>query len=211
MEFEYDFRGTIPYLKVGIEIYYGINIIEKLQHMIRIKTHMSHHDEYDSISISKIVETYEEACTMHLKKVIPTIGFVLNHPRAVVPTKTIDNVGYDLTTISVFKKQSSIRTLYETHVAVNIPLGFYIEIVPRSSMSKTGYMMSNSIGIIDPGFTGTLKIPLIKIDPEAPELELPATIAQLILKPYVVSIAYETTENIKTTRGDGGFGSTNQY
>ena len=39
-----------------------------------------------------------------------------------------------------------------------IPLSYYM--YPRSSMSKTPLRMANSIGIIDSGYRGTLKVPL---------------------------------------------------
>ena len=37
--------------------------------------------------------------------------------------------------------------------------GYFL--APRSSISKTSYMMQNSIGIIDNGYTGELKMPLV--------------------------------------------------
>ena len=39
-----------------------------------------------------------------------------------------------------------------------IPLSYYM--YPRSSMSKTPLRMANSVGIIDSGYRGTLKVPL---------------------------------------------------
>mgnify|MGYP001566265644 CR=1 FL=1 len=69
---------------------------------------------------------------------------------------------------------------------------------------------SNSVGIIDPGYTGTIKVPLIKIDASMPDIELPLRIAQLILKPYIVSYDTQVHTIDPTSRGDGGFGSTNK-
>lgn len=36
-------------------------------------------------------------------------------------------------------------------------------VMPRSSLSKTGLMMANSIGLIDAGYRGELKVPLIYV------------------------------------------------
>ncbi|KAG7394167.1 hypothetical protein PHYBOEH_005561 [Phytophthora boehmeriae] len=126
-----------------------------------------------------------------------------------MPTKHITDVGYDLTAVAVAKQLTELTTLYETHVSVTIPLGYYAEIAPRSSLSKSGYMLANSIGIIDPGYTGTLKIALIKIDPSTSKLKLPARVCQLILKAYVVSEMYDSTNDLKiaTKRGNAGFGA----
>ena len=86
------------------------------------------------------------------------IKFIMSD-RAFFPTKAHpSDIGYDLTAIDIFKKISNRTTLFETGIAVSPPQGYYLEIIPRSSLSKTGYMLANSVGIIDPDYTGTLKI-----------------------------------------------------
>lgn len=130
---------------------------------------------------------------------------------AILPTKAGKNeVGYDLTIISVDKQINNVTTLYETNIVAIPPSGYYFEIVPRSSIIKTGYVMTNSIGIIDPTYRGTLKIALTKINSASSDLELPNKRFQLIPRPFI-SDQFKTTciNNIdKTERGDGGFGST---
>lgn len=135
---------------------------------------------------------------------------VLDDPRAKVPSLAHPtDVGYDLTVIDEFKRVSSKVTLFETGVRVRPPAGFYCEIVPRSSISKTGYMLANSVGTIDPDYTGTLKIALAKVDPDAPDLVPPFTKCQLVLRPIHHAAAVEVVSDLQTTqRGDGGFGST---
>lgn len=137
------------------------------------------------------------------------IKVVLDSEDAVFPKKAHNSdIGYDLTAISVFKKISDKITLFETGIKVSSPDGFYIEIIPRSSLSKTGYMLANSVGIIDPEYTGTLKIALIKVDDTLPDIELPFTRCQLILRKAERSemVCIQTLED--TCRGCGGFGST---
>lgn len=183
-----------PLLVIGNEKFYGINIIEKLHEL--------------SKSSVEARSLFEQAASVFQRTQVPKIGFCIQDSRAVVPSKRITDVGFDLTVVSVFKQVSALTTMYETHISLNIPLGYYVELVPRSSLSKTGYMLANSVGIIDPGFTGTVKVPLIKVDPTTPDLILPARVAQLILKQYVISDSYTTNELIETSRGNGGFGST---
>lgn len=140
-----------------------------------------------------------------------TIKCVISDVRAVTPTKAHpSDIGYDLTVIDVFKKISDRITLFETGIAVTPPSGYYIEIVPRSSLSKTGYMLANSVGTIDPDYTGTLKVALIKVDSDMKDIELPFTRCQMILRKaeYADLECVETLNSTK--RGDGGFGSSDK-
>lgn len=134
---------------------------------------------------------------------------VKNNPDAIIPTKAhTTDVGYDLTAISIYKKISDNTILFDTGIAVTPPTGYYIEIVPRSSINKFGYMLSNSVGIIDPDYTGNLLISLTKVDQKMPNLEPPFKICQLIirkLEPNINFIEYDSLN--QTVRGDGGFGS----
>ena len=132
----------------------------------------------------------------------------LIHDLAIPPHKTrFSDSGFDLTLININKKIGKV-TLYGTGVIVTPPTGFYFDMVPRSSIIKSGYMLANSLGIIDQGYTGEVLVPLVKIDEEAPDLELPAKLVQLIprkwygFNPVNVDEVYETSRNTK------GFGST---
>jgi deoxyuridine 5'-triphosphate nucleotidohydrolase len=130
-------------------------------------------------------------------------------PDAVLPYKSrYSDVGLDLVIIKKAKQYNSLTTLYDTGIALNIPHGYYAEIVPRSSLSKTGYMLANSVGIIDNSYRGNLYIPLIKIVPDAPEIELPFRCCQLIFKKQVFMNVQEVHIIERTGRGEGGFGST---
>lgn len=187
--------GPIPKLVIGDDTYYGINIIEKLHEITK------NNPEDNAL--------FMQAINMHQRTHLPRLGFYLEASSAVLPTKRISDVGYDLTAVDIYKEVSPMTNLYETYVSLQIPLGYYVELVPRSSLSKTGYMLANSVGIIDPSFTGTLKICLVKISTDSPNLVLPARVAQLILKPYVISEGYIAEHpKIETERGNGGFGST---
>jgi dUTP pyrophosphatase len=139
----------------------------------------------------------------------PVVEFTLTDLSAVVPSKgTTFSVGYDLTAISVYKKISQRTTLYNTGVKIVPPQGYYTEIVPRSSLSKTGYMLSNSVGIIDPDFSDNLLIALTKVDDSLPDIQLPFTRCQLILRKCEFFNMKEVS-NITET-GRGSFGSTDK-
>lgn len=134
---------------------------------------------------------------------------ILTDNRAKMPTKAHrTDVGYDLTLIDVWKTDGDV-TFYETGVIVSPPSGFYFELVPRSSLSKTGYMLANSVGIIDPDFRGSIKVPLIKITKEKPDITLPFNCVQLVLRKIDDCVFDQVDILEQTERADGGFGSTN--
>lgn len=133
-------------------------------------------------------------------------------PRAIIPTKGHNSdVGYDLTIIKKIKDLTKNTSLYDTGLKINVDYGYYVEIVPRSSLSKSGYMLANSIGIIEKSYTGNLLVALTKIDKQSQNLVLPFKCCQLIFKQQLhldIEEIYEEEDNmIITTRQDGGFGS----
>ena len=100
--------------------------------------------------------------------------------------------------------------LYETGLIIQPCVGYYAEIVPRSSLSKTGYALANSVGIIDGNYLGTIKIPLRKVSPDAQPITFPFTCCQLIIRrqEHVLLEEVEESDLLSTSRMDGGFGST---
>jgi len=134
-------------------------------------------------------------------------------PNAIIPSKGHESdVGYDLTIIKEFKQLTPSTILYDTGIKLNVDYGYYIEIVPRSSLSKSGYILANSIGIIEKSYSGNLLVALTKIDKEMPDLILPFKCCQLIFKPQISLniIKMEDQSTLEdTTRSSGGFGSTN--
>jgi dUTP pyrophosphatase len=142
----------------------------------------------------------------------PTLKFVKTAEQAVTPGKTnFSDVGFDLSIIGVHTVMSPVTTLYKTGIKLEIPVGYYVEIVPRSSLSKSGYMMANSIGIIDCSYKGELLVALAKINGEAPDIQFPFRCCQLIMRkqifPDMIEILPDELTN--TNRAEGGFGSTN--
>jgi len=125
---------------------------------------------------------------------------------AVMPTKAHpEDTGYDLTLISLVKDNGGI-CMFDTGVSVKPPAGYYIDVVPRSSFSKTGYMFSNSVGVIDSTYRGTIKI-MIKGDETLKNMMLPFTGFQMILRKLELASIRQVESLDETDRGCGGFGS----
>lgn len=139
----------------------------------------------------------------------PTLRFIKTDANSVTPSKGHpSDAGYDLTVLRKHKDLDDQTALYDTGLKVQIDAGYYVEIMPRSSISKSGYMLANSVGIIDNGYTNNLYVALRRVNPNAPEIEFPYRCAQLIIrKQYDVELL-EVSQFKSTDRGDGGFGST---
>ena len=129
-------------------------------------------------------------------------------PDAVAPSKSrASDSGFDLVLLEAVRQLGDV-TLYDTGVRVQPAYGWYFDLVPRSSISKTGYMLANSVGVIDRTYTGPVLVALRKVDPDAPNLDLPARLVQIIPRPVVHVRFVEVDALDETARGAGGFGST---
>jgi dUTP pyrophosphatase len=90
----------------------------------------------------------------------------------------------------------------------NTNVAYYL--YPRSSISKTPLRMANSVGIIDAGYRGTIMAAVDNTSEEDYTVVTGQRLFQLC-SPTLCPITFELTNTLSdTTRGDGGFGSTNQ-
>jgi deoxyuridine 5'-triphosphate nucleotidohydrolase len=130
---------------------------------------------------------------------------------AIMPTKAHwSDVGFDLSIIKKIKDLNSRTILYDTGLKIQLDFGYYAEIVPRSSISKTGYILANNIGIIDNSYRGNLMIALTKIADDAIEIEYPFKCCQLIIRKQVLVGMEEVGKLENTMRQEGGFGSSDK-
>jgi dUTPase len=128
------------------------------------------------------------------------------------------NAGFDL-----FCDGAHVRPFGYAHLveqgcralAVNIRTGLPAAywLAPRSSISKSGWRLANSIGLIDATYRGVLMAALDPLDPAAVFTEDKQRLVQLTqasLEPWfdVIVVAEMPTLMPPTARGEGGFGST---
>lgn len=139
----------------------------------------------------------------------PELKFLKTSTNAIQPLKAnFSDVGYDLSIINEVKNFNSKTKLYGTGIILDIPVGYYVEIVPRSSISKSGYILANSIGIIDCSYKGELYVALTKIVDEADDITFPFKCCQMIMKKQIYPKMIEVKEfENSSKRADGGFGS----
>lgn len=81
---------------------------------------------------------------------------------------------------------------------------------PRSSISKTPFQMANSVGIIDAGYRGNIMAKVRNMSLSSAQIHKNEKWFQICapdLKPIKISFVDKLTES---SRGEGGFGSTNK-
>jgi len=128
---------------------------------------------------------------------------------AILPTRGSDgSVGYDLYSVvdTVVPSQAG-NTIVGTGIALCIPLDCYGRIAPRSGLAAK-HCIQVGAGVIDPDYTGEIKVVLFNHGTEDFEIKKGDRIAQLILERCETPIIKEIGLLDETLRGSNGFGST---
>ena len=101
------------------------------------------------------------------------------------------------------------RSLVKTGLFVEIPIGYEIQVRPRSGLAfKKGITVLNSPGTIDADYRGEIGVLLVNLSSEPFVIEDGERIAQLVLASYEQASWQEVEILGDSDRGQGGFGST---
>ena len=127
---------------------------------------------------------------------------------SIIPTRGSDSaVGYDLYSNMDCLIRSSERGLVSTGITIVLPSGVYGRIAPRSGLAvKHGIQVG--AGVIDPDYTGEVKVVLFNHGEKDFEIKKGDRIAQLILEKCETPPIEEINIVEETDRGSEGFGST---
>jgi dUTP pyrophosphatase len=129
-------------------------------------------------------------------------------PDALLPLRASGgSVGYDLYSNENVCVPIGARALVSTGIAIVLPSGTYGRIAPRSGLAvKKGIQVG--AGVIDPDYTGEVKILLFNHGAETFEINKGDRVAQLILERCETPPVIEIGKLEETERGSCGFGST---
>ncbi len=102
------------------------------------------------------------------------------------------------------------RRMIPTGIAIALPVGYEAQLRARSGMSiKHGITMVNGVGTIDADYRGEIGALVINLGQEPFTIEPDMRIAQMVIATYE-TVAWQLTDTLdETSRGAGGFGSTN--
>lgn len=137
------------------------------------------------------------------------IKFQKLHPDAQIPSYAhIGDAGADVYSVADVVLQPSDRAAIPTGLAVDIPIGYEIQVRPKSGLAlKYGIAVLNSPGTVDAGYRGEIQVIVINLGKEPYTFAKGQKIAQLVLKPVVLA-NYIEGDLGNSDRGTGGFGST---
>lgn len=114
--------------------------------------------------------------------------------------------GADIRTPYDFVLQPHKYAIIDTGVHVAIPKGYVGFLKSKSGINVT--MDTVGEGVIDSGYTGSIKVKLYNLGDKKHSFAKGQKIIQLVILPCLLCdfVAVDTLD--KTQRGDGGFGST---
>lgn len=144
---------------------------------------------------------------------------------AQMPTRAHStDVGYDVRATSVsyqldksFDKGGRI-VRYECGTGLHIcpPRGYHFELLANSRIAKMGLVIPNGIGLIDPDYTGEIKVFLVPAagvplrSLKEAQISRGDVVGQLVLRKTHDAAFCEVPALLTTERGNGGFGSTDE-
>jgi dUTP pyrophosphatase len=195
-----EFCGVKVQLKLGLCELIGVNALDFLAKLYKDAT------IYNITNYNLFIQLAN--CNSQSNR-LPMFKWSRTIPKAPKPTKNrFSDSGFDLHLIKKIKVQAGVH-YFDTGIQVQPENGYYFDLVGRSSISKTGWMIANNIGIIDSSYTGSIIVALVKIDCDALDLELPCKLVQLIPRRLILMDAVEVNSLEDTERGEKGFGSSN--
>ncbi|BAQ84128.1 dUTP diphosphatase [uncultured Mediterranean phage uvMED] len=128
---------------------------------------------------------------------------------AVIPKYAKDgDAGMDLTAVSCDYDKKNDVYVYGTGLCFEIPKGYVGEVYSRSSIYKTGLILSNGTGVIDSGYRGEVLLKFYNSkDDDKSIYKKGDRIGQIIIMPYP-KIEFEEVKILSDSeRGSGGYGS----
>eukprot|EP01006_Ploeotia_vitrea_P057847 TRINITY_DN68364_c0_g1_i1.p1 TRINITY_DN68364_c0_g1~~TRINITY_DN68364_c0_g1_i1.p1 ORF type:complete len:163 (+),score=21.34 TRINITY_DN68364_c0_g1_i1:25-513(+) len=129
-------------------------------------------------------------------------------PNATLPVRGSQlAAGYDLTSAYDGVVPARGKALIKTDLAIEVPLGTYGRIAPRSGLAWK-HSIDVGAGVIDADYRGNVGVILFNYSDTDFQVSRGDRIAQLVLEQICTPEIEEVASLVGTQRGEGGFGST---
>lgn len=139
---------------------------------------------------------------------------------AVIPKKASELAGGWDVVVTEIIQESEDFVICKLGFSLQPPKNYKVTLVPRSSLTKTNWIMQNSPGLGDPDYTGEYQyrfrsLPIgfshYKLNYPKFPYNIGDRIGQLYLE-EIIQIEFEEVKELsESERGEGGFGSTNEH
>ncbi len=139
-----------------------------------------------------------------------TLFIIPHNKEAYIPSQGSDQaVGYDLHALQSHNIPANDISIIDTGIGIIPPPGTYGRIASRSGLASK-HKVETKAGVIDPDYTGTLKIILHNFGDTTYNVKKGDRVAQLVLEQYArPKIQLSSPDTVpQTQRGDQGLGST---
>ena len=145
-----------------------------------------------------------------LSSLISSLKFKKLNPEAIVPSyATSGSAGFDFYCLEDTVIDQGKTVIIKTGLSVEIPQGYFMSIVPRSSTGlKTPLRQANSYGVIDSDYRGEIGLLFTNYDDKPYKVTKGDRLAQGFILPVFQMTIVISDELSNTERGEGGFGST---
>jgi dUTP pyrophosphatase len=132
------------------------------------------------------------------------------HPDVETPKYATEGAsGIDLISYEDYYLKTKEIKLVQTGLSVEIPLGYEMQIRPRSGLAlKKGIIILNTPGTVDSDYRGEIGVILINHSNENHFIAKGDRIAQAVINKIERAILIEVDRLSDSHRGSGGFGST---
>ena len=144
------------------------------------------------------------------------INFKKLHPKAVLPRKAHKS-DYAFDCVAVTEEEIAPNVWrYGLGLAVQIDdrdkcygERYKIAVYARSSIYKTGMILSNGVGIVDEGYTGEISAVFYHVMPNLPRYKVGDKVCQIAVKGRPDFQCYSEVDELDNgERGSNGYGST---
>jgi dUTP pyrophosphatase len=139
------------------------------------------------------------------------------NPNVIIPKQATElSGGWDVTVTEIIQESEDL-VICKLGFALELPVGYKLTLVPRSSLTKTKWILQNSPGLGDADYTGEYQYRFRALPdsivfnyimyPIFP-YKVGDRIGQVYLEEVILMEFEEVKELDDTDRGTGGFGST---